>query len=62
MLCALRWKDVLEGPRTHSGWADVYRNFGPENGGVGTSYGTEFRRWETTYPVPENLRRLRSAS
>lgn len=69
------WKDVLEGPNTHAAWADVYRSYlrhsasdGAEDTGAkgeaaersgGTSFGSEFARWESAYPVPENLRRLR---
>jgi hypothetical protein len=63
------WKDVLEGPRTHAEWADVYRSYGRhekeegKDGALGplaggTSFGSEFWRWEHAYPVPENLRRL----
>ena len=66
------WKNVLEGPGTHTAWPDVYRDYGRSSdrahGSVkdehegnkgGTCLGTEFARWERTYPVPDRLRRLR---
>jgi ATP-dependent DNA helicase PIF1 len=59
---AFWWKDVLEGPSTHSAWPDIYRAYGTrdDEGNVrgGTSFGSEFSRWERAYPVPENLRRI----
>ena len=48
------WKDVLEGPATHTGWASVFRGEAKR----GTSFATEFRRWEKAYPVPGRLRKL----
>ena len=49
------WKDVVEGPRTHPGWAAVCSVYGSE---YGTSFASEFRRWVASYPVPQRLRRL----
>ena len=63
---AMWWKDVVEGPGMHPGWPEVYRSYGRyeygEDGQVlrsagGTSFGSEFSRWERTYPVPPNHRR-----
>ena len=59
------WKPVVEGAATHAGWLEVYRGYGrfEKEDGVtlkgGTSFGSEFARWEAGYPVPEHLRRLR---
>lgn len=55
---ALWWKDVLEGPATHPAWADVFRWHGAHDGTKGTSFGTEFRRWEAAYPIPARYRKL----
>ena len=49
------WKDVLEGAATHAGWANVFRG----NASGGTTFASEFRRWEAAYAVPERLRKLR---
>ena len=49
------WKEVVEGPSTHSAWADVFRS---DSRPSATSFATEFRRWEAKFPVPERLRKL----
>lgn len=64
------WKDLVEGPRTHPAWVDIYTSYGryresnaarkptERTPAGGTSIGSEMARWIAAYPVPERLRRL----
>ena len=55
------WKDLVEGPRTHPEWVEIYTSYGREDESGkrgGTSFGSEMARWIAGYPVPEHLRKL----
>ena len=49
------WKDVVAGAGTHAAWPGLFRDDARDGGEFGTSFATEFRRWEEAYPVPAHL-------
>ena len=58
------WREVVNGIKTHDAWPDVYRGYGrfDKEGEIhgGTSFGSEFSRWEEAYPVPEKYKYKRT--